>query len=340
MNINFTLNRLLYFLSNDPKVEIIESVLNCRIVNSKGKYYPRFTSYLIKDNLDLSKLNQLENILKCHCELIRKDYSYVLKCYYRYSLPSFIPFNYHPSNEICLGESYDGRFKISFNQYTNIIIGGTTGSGKSNLISSILLNLNCDCIYIDNKGGADNPLLDYIEVITNIDDGIEKLNYINELIENRLAQLRANKKTKLKRLVVVIDELYPYLLRKDKKEIYSMIGLMLSRCRVAKVNFILCSQRLTTEIIPSLITANIDIRIAMRTASSQESINIIGITNAFYIKEVGIGYVNLNGDLKQFKSYYVDVDEISNYLDKKEIISSVEDVIKETEVIEFEDDRA
>lgn len=175
------------------------------------------------------------------------------------------------------------------------------------------------------KGGADNPLLDYIEVITSINDCISKLYEIDELIESRLSQLRENRKTNLKRLIVVIDELYPVLMRKDKKEIYNLIGKMLSRSRIAKINFILCSQRLTTEIIPSLITANIDIRVAMKTASAQESINILGVSDAFYnIKESGIGIVNLNGQLKKFKAYYVNEDKIGDYIPKIDKKSDIE----------------
>lgn len=85
--------------------------------------FPRYTSYLIKDNCDLSKLQHLENTLKCHIEVKYENYNYILKCYYRYQLPNFISFNYHPSNEICLGESYDGRFTISFKSYTHMIVG-------------------------------------------------------------------------------------------------------------------------------------------------------------------------------------------------------------------------
>ena len=85
--------------------------------------FPRYTSYLIKDNLDLNRLQQLENVLKCHCEIKYEDYRYILKCYYRYELPRFIDFIYKPSNQICLGESYDGRFTISFKEYTHMIVG-------------------------------------------------------------------------------------------------------------------------------------------------------------------------------------------------------------------------
>lgn len=208
------------------------------------------------------------------------------------------------------------------NDYTNIIVGGTTGSGKTNLISQILLNLNCDKIYIDLKGGADNPLLDYIEVITDIQSGIEKLYEINSEIERRLYQLRKDKNTKLKRLVVVLDELYPLTLlpSKERKEIYALIGTMLSRCRASRINFILCSQRITTEIIPSLVTANCDVRIAMKVAQEQESINIIRCSDAFYLKDRGTGIVNLNGDLIKFKAMYVD--DASNYV-KKETVQNV-----------------
>ena len=121
MSFYYYFNKICYIIGNDRKIPIIEEVMSCSVVG--GKYYPRFTSYLIKDNLDTNKLNQLSNVLKCHCEVKHEDYRYILKCYYRYELPSFIPFCYKPTDRICVGESYDGRFTIGFGQYTNIIIG-------------------------------------------------------------------------------------------------------------------------------------------------------------------------------------------------------------------------
>lgn len=315
MRYSYFFNKLIYQIFEDWKVKYIEEILECEIMNGKGIYYPKFVGYLSKSTVNVDKINKLESTIKHHVEIKHENYNYIIKVYHQ-ELPSFIDFKFMPSNDICLGQSYDGSLKLSFHDYTNIIIGGTTGSGKSNLISSILLNLNCDKIYIDNKGGSDNPLLDYINVITNIDEGINKLYEINDLIEERLSILRKNKKIKLKRLVVVIDELYVYLLRKNKKDIYNLIGLMLSRCRVAKINFILIAQRTTSDIIPTLITANVDVKISMRTASIQESQNIIGISDAFYIKKVGIGIVNLRGEIKKFKAMYVDEEKISDYLPK------------------------
>lgn len=323
MKFSYYFSKLIYNFFHDSRIEVIEQVCSCKVINSR--YYPKFIGYLIQDNIDESKINDLKNILKHHIELKYDNYSYIIKVYHS-ELPKLIPFEYAPTSDICLGYSYNGKLKISFNDYSHLLICGTTGSGKTNLISSILLNLNCDKIYIDNKGGADNPLLDVVEVITNVTQGIEKLYEINSLIERRLSQLRQNKKTKLKRLVVVIDELYNYLLlpSKEKKEIYALIGTMLSRSRIAKVNFILCCQRATSEIIPTLIKANIDILVSMKTANAQESINVIGTQDAFYIKDRGIGIVNLNGDLIKFKAMFVD--DVSNYA-KKESVQ--DDKIKE-----------
>lgn len=132
--------------------QLLKILLIVRLSVNMDFIFPRYTSYLIKDNLDLNRLQQLENTLKCHCEIKHENYRYILKCYYRYELPRFIDFIYKPSDKICLGESYDGRFTINFKSYTHMIVGGTTGSGKSNLIASILLNLDCNKLYLDLKG--------------------------------------------------------------------------------------------------------------------------------------------------------------------------------------------
>lgn len=70
----------------------------------------------------------------------------------------------------------------------------------------------------------------------------------------------------------------------------------------------------------------------MKTANAQESINIIGTQDAFYIKDRGTGIVNLNGQLKTFKSMYVDENEITKYFVKNNENSSVQNVTIEEEI--------
>ena len=58
MNINFTyfLNKGIYFLFSDYRVETIEEILKCKIVMSKGRYYPKYISYLIEGTIDETKI--------------------------------------------------------------------------------------------------------------------------------------------------------------------------------------------------------------------------------------------------------------------------------------------
>ena len=49
----YYLKKLLYLAFTDYKIQKIQDTLNCELVGEHGFFYPRFTSYLIKDNLDL-----------------------------------------------------------------------------------------------------------------------------------------------------------------------------------------------------------------------------------------------------------------------------------------------
>ena len=93
---------------------------------------------------------------------------------------------------------------------------------------------------------------------------------------------------------------------KDKKKIYNQLALIMSKCRSVNCHVMIITQRATTDIIPSMILANINNRICLQTSSKQESINVLNCDIAFDINKVGRGYLAINGKLKEFQSYYLD----------------------------------
>ena len=77
---------------------------------------------------------------------------------------------------------------------------------------------------------------------------------------------------------VVVDELFPFLTlpSKERSMAYSKLGLLLSMSRSAGIHFLLSTQKCTTDILPSLITANCTIALGLRCRNEQESRNVIG----------------------------------------------------------------
>ena len=94
MNISYSFSKLIYNLFNDYRVPVIEETLNCTIVNQKGRYYGRYISYLVSANINEDKLDELEHILKHHCEIVKKDYNFILKVFH-YQLPKFCEYEFN-----------------------------------------------------------------------------------------------------------------------------------------------------------------------------------------------------------------------------------------------------
>lgn len=339
MSISYSINRLIYFLSNDPKVEVIEDILHCRIVNSKGIYHPRFTSYLIKSSCDESKLLQLEQTIKKNCALKYNSDSknWILKVYH-YSLPKFLPFQYHQTKDLVIGQSLDGMCKIKLDDnLSNILIVGQSGSGKSCTAQSMIYNalLNDIEIWISDLKGSHDYRCFNTKLALNLDEFETMLNLFIETVEKRLKVDKRHKP-----LLFFIDELFVVstLPTKERNHIMNKLILVMSRCRSANAHICLVVQKSSSSILDTRIICNISCKIVLKTSNKQESRNCLDNDDrAFYIDNVGRGWLQLDGcNLIQFQGYYIDRKEIK--MQQNEVIETIEDnsTIETGEVIYFD----
>lgn len=314
MNINFTLNRILYFLSKDVRVEKIEEILCCAIVNKKGRYYGKYVSYLIKSSCDESKLQQLEQTIKKDCALKYNPdtKNYILKVYH-YSLPKFLPFQYHQTKDLIIGQSLDGTCKIKLDDnLSNILIVGQSGSGKSCTAQSMIYNCLLNDVWIwiaDLKGSHDYRNFN-TKIALNIDDFEVMLDEFIDEVERRLAIDKKHKP-----LLLFIDELFVIscLDKKSNDRIMRKLILVMSRNRSANAHIILICQKATSSILDTRIICNISCKIVLKVANRRESQNILdGDSRASFIDCTGRGYLLQDGNnLVQFQSYYIDRKDIS-----------------------------
>ena len=170
------------------------------------------------------------------------------------------------------------------------LIAGATGSGKSVLLNSILFNALIDSpaerklILIDLKRVE---LADYKQLPHTLfyaDDpqkAVYAVQLARETIERRFVEMQALsrpgqsvKEYTGAHIYVVIDE-YADLITTAGKQVENDLVRISQIGRAARVHLIVCTQRPTREIITGRIKVNLDTRIALRTATAQDSRNII-----------------------------------------------------------------
>lgn len=204
--------------------------------------------------------------------------------------PQYIEWNEKyltPKNEfkIALGEGYQGTVTADLSKMPHMLIGGSTGSGKSVLLRNIIYQCLCKNSYvviIDFKGGVDysQKFKDRCKFITDEDRLIKELDEIVETLhirKKRFAEINCPNIDKypmksLKRVVVCIDEVAEILdktgLNKEQKQNISEIESKLSTIarlgRAFGIHLILATQRPDANILNGQIKNNIDVRVCGR----------------------------------------------------------------------------
>ena len=69
MKHSYFFSKLIYNLFQDWKVQYIDDILSCEVMNGKAIYYPKFISYLVKSSIDETKIEKLEATIKKHIEI-------------------------------------------------------------------------------------------------------------------------------------------------------------------------------------------------------------------------------------------------------------------------------
>lgn len=349
-------------LTDEEKIHFVDLAListNLKATHNEVDEYVTVTHAKFTEKAEIYKLNipfslsfealskkkdVIENSLKRPILLINKDYQYFLIIENKKELKEKYEFEVVPiknKNElkIAIGMTVDGPLTANLSSNSpHVLLGATSGSGKSRLVKSILLQLmeNYDTSqvqlsFLDNKGGVEGNTFrncEHFECITN--SVYETVNYLASLkceMETRLIQIRQanvtnvvdyNKRFKNNQIpfkFVVLDELYPFLALKNKQSIYENLADLLSRGRAAGIHFLISSQKTTTDVLPSFISANTGLILGMKTRNAQESKNIIGHDGLETIKNKGRG-ICLSDKEVEFQAFWVDDQTINRVCEK------------------------
>ena len=321
---------------------------------------------------DLEKLEKsIEHHFKKEVQLeMTKDFKYTVKVYKhkKKELSSRYDFKFievPTQNElfITVGMTPEAPLNFNISQLPHVLLGATTGAGKSRLLKSILCNLienytpnQLELAYLDNKGTECGAFKNVEHLIHRTNNIYSTVSYLDELAaemmrRNRLIESKnktnivdynkvVSKTDRIPFRFVVIDELFPFLTlpSKERSMAYSKLGLLLSMSRSAGIHFLLSTQKCTTDILPSLITANCTIALGLRCRNTQESINVIGEggLEKIDINRVGRG-VAVSHVKQEFQSFWITDELIDKICDKHtlktDIRASNEKTSKYTEII-------
>lgn len=205
----------------------------------------------------------------------------------------------HDKLLIPLGKNISGEVvKTSIDQLPHLLIAGTTGSGKSVFVHSLIMSLimrnapdDLKLILIDPKKVEfakyhDLPhllcpiitdpneatvclkrLCDEMdrryEVFTKFGNGAVKLSEFNEYAETHNLE-------KMPVIIVVVDEFADFIAN-NPKEIEASIQRIGQKARACGIYMILATQRPSTQIVTGDIKANIPSRVALSVASNVDS---------------------------------------------------------------------
>ena len=188
---------------------------------------------------------------------------------------------------LLLGKDLDGK-----NTYTNlskaphILVGGTTGSGKSELLHAFIASLimrreknPCQLILIDPKRAEFSVYKNRngIDLITDMSEASKKLSWAVDLMEERYKTLEQNKCKDIYELndpnmypyVIIVDELADLMMQERDAEKY--IIRLAQKARACGIHLILGTQSPRRDVITGLIKSNIPTKIALHTTSQMES---------------------------------------------------------------------
>ena len=197
----------------------------------------------------------------------------------------------------------------------NILVGGATGQGKTNLLHAFAqsffyappkISQGCIVYYIDSKGCEEfSPYFDiHLKTIEDIKAHID-------LLQERIVKRETDKKMSRYPIALLIDD-FDHLVLMDKS-IIEKIAFIAQRGPRVSIYTVLTTARAECDILSMRLRAETPTRVAFRVASAVESRSIIYRPDATQLIEKGEILFSHNGKLTRLQTI-----KVTNYSKKYE----------------------
>lgn len=226
-------------------------------------------------------------------------------------------------------QSYNGDFAlplcVGVDEYGNpkfedlaaaphLLVGGTTGSGKSVLVRTLLRSLFDLCkgqnklevavldpkkvdykIFENEEDLWEERILDDYEemyqfLLGSVEESEKRYTVMSQHSVDKIGKLPDSVRQKYPYRVIVIDELANLL--SNKKEIEEPLNKLAEKARASGIHLLVSTQRPDAETLPGRLRTNLTARIALKVQKSTESKIILDETGAEKLASKGDHWVN------------------------------------------------
>lgn len=252
-------------------------------------------------------------------------------------IPWSIYYMSNKESEFVIGEGIHGKEVIDIDKTPHLLLGGSTGSGKTILLKLILVQALLKGVQVsiyDFKGGVDftgywdrraNLYHNYDDVISDLSSSCDEL-YKRQILFKKegcsnIDEYNTTHETKIKRIIIACDEIGEMLdktgLSKDQKEkVIQIEGYISTIARLGRafgIHLILATQRPDANILNGQIKNNLDYRVCGRSDSVLSTIILDnGDASKKLNKQARGAFLNNQGRI--FQAYFMNKNMEQNIL--------------------------
>ena len=258
---------------------------------------------------------------------------------------------------ICIGKDISGNIEvIDLSKTPHLLVAGTTGSGKSVFINTLLASLlykfspsELRLILIDPKMlelSVYNDIAHLLTpVVTEPKKAIIALKWVCKEMERRYSMMNEegtrnlegyNKKSseKLPYIVVFIDEMADLMMTAGK-EVEHYVQRLAQMARACGIHLVMATQRPSVDIITGSIKANFPSRVSFQVASKYDSRTVLGEIGAEQLLGNGDMLMTKNGaNLIRYQSAFISDGEVNKLINeikrsqKVQYLDELDEIIK------------
>ncbi len=262
---------------------------------------------------------------------------------------------------ICIGKDISGNIEvIDLSKTPHLLVAGTTGSGKSVFINTLLASIlykfspkDLRLILIDPKMlelSVYNDIAHLLTpVVTEPKKAILALKWVCKEMERRYSLMNeentrslegynAKSIEKLPYIVVFIDEMADLMMTAGK-EVEHYVQRLAQMARACGIHLVMATQRPSVDIITGSIKANFPSRISFQVASKYDSRTVLGEIGAEQLLGNGDMLMSKNGgNIIRYQSAFISDNEVNNLIKEIKKSQAVEYLDELDEIIKNNDE--